>query len=156
MPDEHCADFATRPDIEVAYLDTSLLVAALTPEAHTATAQEWLADQTPEQLVISEWTATEFSAALSMKVRMRHLDESARSEVLAVFNTMKNETFEVLAVKQTDFVSAARLADHHESGLRAGDALHLGIAANATQQIVSLDKTLVDAALAAGIAARLL
>lgn len=60
------------------YLDTSLLVAALTREPRTAAIQKWLATQNPEQLAISDWTVTEFSAALSMKVRMRALDDVSR------------------------------------------------------------------------------
>lgn len=127
----------------------------MTSEAQTAKAQRWLAEQSPEQLAISEWTVTEFSAALSMKVRMCHLNESARAEVLLTFTAMMRENFEVLPVTPSDFRSATRLADRHESGLRAGDALHLGIAANAGQQIISLDKALIEAALAVGISARL-
>ncbi|MDN5863298.1 MAG: type II toxin-antitoxin system VapC family toxin [Salinisphaera sp.] len=140
----------------MAYVDTSLLVAALTREARTAAAQRWLAGQPPEQLVISDWTITEFSAALSMKVRMRHLDESARAQVLSAFTSMTRDSFDVLAITRDAFALATRFADQHASGLRAGDALHLGIAARADEPIVSLDRSLVKAALGIGISAELL
>lgn len=139
----------------MAYIDTSVLVAAMTRESRTASIQRWLAAQPPDQLCISDWTMTEFSAALSMKVRMRHLDEVARAEVLTTFASMTQNSFEVLPVSRKDFALAARLADQHGSGLRAGDALHLGIAANARKIIVSLDRALVKAALAAGIHAQI-
>lgn len=139
----------------MAYLDTSLLVAALTREARTTAVQRWLAEQAPERLAISEWTATEFSAALSMKVRMRQLEAAMRADAQAVFTALVRETFTLLPVASEDFRTAARLADAHASGLRAGDALHLGIVANHGEQLLSLDHAQVKAALAAGISARL-
>lgn len=137
------------------YLDTSLLVAAFSRERRTAETQKWLAGQAPDQLVISDWTATEFSAALSMKVRMKQLDAASRADALAVFTRLVRETFTVLPVSRDDFREAARLADLHESGLRAGDALHLGIVSNHGERLLSLDRVQVQAAVAAGISARL-
>lgn len=137
------------------YLDTSLLVAALTPERRTAEVQRWLAKQKPDDLVISDWTVTEFSAALSMKVRSRQLDPESRSDALALFTRLARETFSVLPVAREDFREASRLADLHESGLRAGDALHLGVVANHGERLFSLDRVQVEVAVAAGISARL-
>lgn len=137
------------------YLDTSLLVAALTPERRTAEVQRWLAKQKPDDLVISDWTITEFSAALSMKVRSRQLDPESRSDALALFTRLARETFSVLPVAREDFREASRLADLHESGLRAGDALHLGVVANHGERLLSLDRVQVEVAVAAGISARL-
>lgn len=137
------------------YLDTSFLVAALTRERRSAEAQRWLARQNPDVLVISDWTITEFSAALSMKVRNRQLDASLRSDVLAVFTRLVRDTFCVLQVQRADYREAARLADLHESGLRAGDALHLGIVVNNGERLLSLDRVQVEVAIASGISARL-
>ena len=70
--------------MRVLYLDTSLLVAVLTNEPRTNELQEWLAVQTPDSLTISDWVVTEFSGALSMKVRTGQLNTGNRADALAV------------------------------------------------------------------------
>ncbi|QKT04796.1 type II toxin-antitoxin system VapC family toxin [Ectothiorhodospiraceae bacterium 2226] len=133
------------------YLDTSLLVAALTNEARTSDMQTWLAAQDPEALFISEWVITEFSAALSAKVRVGHIGASHRADALAVFTALTERSFGVLAVSRAEFRAAARFADQHAIGLRAGDALHLAVAANHGARLCSLDRTLVNAGDALGV-----
>ena len=67
------------------YLDTSILVAALTAESETSRMQIWIAAQASDELVISPWVVTESSAALSIKVRMGHLAVADHALVLSVF-----------------------------------------------------------------------
>lgn len=138
------------------YLDTSLLVAALTREVRTAAMQDWLAAQPPEQLVISDWVITEFSGALSLKVRVGQLTATQRAEVLAVFTSLAEASFTVLAVSRLEFQMAARFADQYNTGLRSGDALHLAIASSHGARLCSLDRLLVSAADTLGVSAKLL
>ena len=56
------------------YLDTSLLVAALTNEQETERIQGWLGQRAEGDLAIHYWVATEFSSALSIKPRAGHID----------------------------------------------------------------------------------
>jgi predicted nucleic acid-binding protein len=64
------------------YLDTSLLVAALTNETETRRMQAWLGEQEPSDLAISDWVITEFSAALSMKLRSGQIEVIHRADAL--------------------------------------------------------------------------
>jgi predicted nucleic acid-binding protein len=138
------------------YIDTSVLVAALTNESRTVEMQDWLAAQAPDDLVISDWVMAEFSAALSVKVRTGQLGPEHRAEALAAFRSMAELSLNVVSVSRMDFAAAARLSDQHTSGLRAGDALHLAIAANHGYRLVCLDRTLAQAGLELGVDARLL
>jgi len=141
--------------LTVTYLDTSLLVAALTREPRTERAQKWLSAQPLQALSISDWVITEFSAALSLKVRMKQLRPVHRADALAAFTALAEESLSVLPLSRLDFRTAARFADQHGRGLRAGDALHLAVAANHGTRLLSLDRTQVEAAKALGVSASL-
>ena len=138
------------------YVDTSVLVAALTNEAQTARMQAWLGRQSTGDLGISEWVATEFSAALSMKVRGGFIDQRQRAEVLAKFTNLVADAFAMLPITTNQFRTAARFADQAATGLRAADALHLAVAADHGASIATLDRQLAKAATTLGVSARAL
>src|SRR5215467_13297033 len=129
------------------YLDTSLLVAALTNEAETGRMQHWLGQQPEDNLAISDWVVTEFSSALSIKLRTGQIRIVDRAEALATFTRLVTDSFTAIPVSRSDFRTAARLADQHAIGLRAGDALHLAICANHGAALCTLDRRLSDAGL---------
>jgi len=133
------------------YLDTSVLVASLTREAATSGVQAWLARENPNELAISNWSVTELSSALALKLRVGAITLDQRARALSAFSTLVSESFRLLPVDGEHFVSAARMSNQHELGLRAGDALHCAIAAGRGATLATLDRRLADAAPRIGV-----
>lgn len=122
------------------YLDTSLLISILTPEAESARAQNWLKDQGQDEFAISDWTVAEFSSALAINLRSRKIAEADRAEALATFSRMARDNFTSLPIDSAHFHRAAQFADRYELGLRAADALHLAICVDFGATFCTLDR----------------
>ena len=136
----------------IRYLDTSLLVAALVREPSSERIQAWLAAQDPAACAISDCVVTEFSSALSIKLRSGQLGEDHRATVLANFTGLATRRLAVLPVERRHFRDAARFADRQALGLRSGDALHLAVCADQGATLCTLDRRMAQAATVLGIA----
>jgi uncharacterized protein len=107
----------------------------------------------PEDLAISDWVVTEFSAALSIKLRTGQIEVSHRADALAAFARLRADSFVVLSGQH--FRSATRLADQHSLGLRAGDTLHFAICVDRGATICTLDRRLGEVGPLVGVQALL-
>lgn len=133
------------------YLDTSVLVASLTREAATSGVQAWLARKNPDELAISNWSVTEVSSALALKLRAGTITIDQRARALSAFSTLVSDSLLLLPVDGEHFKAAARMSGQHELGLRAGDALHCAVAAGRGATLATLDRRLADAAPLVGV-----
>jgi uncharacterized protein len=128
------------------YVDTSIHISGLTNEVQTSAVQAWMSQQTVGQLTISDWVVTEFSSALSIKVRTGQLPAAERSAIMARFTQLCAGTFRILPIKRSAYRAAAKYCDQFALGLRANDALHLAICAENGATLCTLDQRLGSAA----------
>jgi predicted nucleic acid-binding protein len=134
------------------YFDTSFLAPLLLEEATSDAVERFIASLPAGTLAISHWTRVEFASLLAREVRMGGLDRGAASEVDTQFEAIVAESFVVLAPSIRDFGLAKQYLGRHDTGLRAGDALHLAIAQNnGVEALYSLDKTLLGAGTIVGV-----
>lgn len=135
------------------YVDTCVLLAALTPEADSTAAAAFLA-QTSDVLAISSWTSTEFLSALGLKVRTGALSHAEAEKVLNCFEHTLAPALLVLELEAQDFRNANACLRGWPTALRAADALHLAVAAGRNATLCSLDARFVATALELGFQAR--
>jgi len=130
----------------VLYFDTSLLVPLILPEATSSKITAFFRTLAADAFTVSHWTLVEFSSLIAREVRMGRLDGAAAMRADARFGEMVEASFTILLPTAGDFTLARQYLRNPETGLRAGDALHLAVAANHhAAAIYSLDKILLRA-----------
>jgi len=128
------------------YLDTSVLVPLFVPEEASERIQGWFERQGAEGLAIGDWTLTEFSSALGLKVRARTLKTAQAHRARDLLERIATDSLQVLTPGRADYACAGSFLGQYALGLRAGDALHLAIAHNAgAEAVYSLDRKFVAA-----------
>lgn len=135
------------------YIDTCLLIPLFVPEPATEMACEYFAATANQNMAISHWTQTEFASAISFKVRGRQMDAPTALGIIHAFQKLAEASFILLPPAQNDFARSQEYLTRFDTGLRAGDALHLAIARNHQATLVTLDRLLLSAATSLGIAA---
>ena len=125
------------------YVDTSVVVALLTLEPSTEAVTTWFSEL-EEPLVSSDWLVTEFSSALSIKIRTGQLTESTARVVHREFHALISGGLRLVPVSRVAFKEAAEMAQSHKHGLRSGDSLHLAVAREiGAQTIATLDRVMI-------------
>lgn len=124
------------------YVDTSVWVAVFASEHDTRRATRWLEENVGHEMAISPWVRVEFASALSLKLRTRQIDGAEAIGALTNFSKTVDRSVSELPVLTDDFLTAAAWCGRHESGLRAGDALHLAVAGRYDAMLSTLDRKL--------------
>jgi predicted nucleic acid-binding protein len=133
------------------YLDTSVMVALLTPEERSAVALEWF-ERCRETLISSDWLITETHRVLGIKQRHHGLSQDARAAAGAQFERLLQGGVELRSLDRGRFRHAAELLQDPGLGLRAGDALHLVVARHSRcSQLASFDGRMQQAAVVLGL-----
>ncbi len=135
------------------YLDTSVVIALITPDRHTASVMDWLEGRRRGDVVASAWVVTETASALSLKQRAGTLDELARARAERSFELLiSGGELGLLSVPSAAFANAAEMVRHWRLGLRGSDALHLAIAQHHGAVVATFDRAQAQAATELGIA----
>lgn len=124
------------------YVDTSVIVALLIVEPKTQSVTAWYTGlgDTP---TCSDWLLTEFSSALSIKLRTGQINEASANRVRKEFKLLADGGLRIAPVSRGAFGHAAEMVRLHDSGLRSGDSLHLAVALElGANQMATLDGTL--------------
>ena len=127
------------------YLDTSFIAPLAIAEASSESIEAFLL-RCEAELATSQWTRVELASLVARRVRMREFDTDQADAIRAVFDQLLAESFTTLPVATADFTTAETLLGKADTGLRAGDALHLAVARNhRAKTLYTLDRGLLKA-----------
>ncbi|MBU2806342.1 type II toxin-antitoxin system VapC family toxin [Acidithiobacillus ferridurans] len=128
------------------YLDTSFIAPFFISE-DTSDAVENHLRHIDGTLVISDWTRVEFASLLARWVQIKELNVAQADAIREVFDAALLSSFEIWVISSSDCAVAIQLLRDPATGLRAGDALHLGVTHNHHRpHLLSLDQGMVKAA----------
>ncbi len=128
------------------YVDTSALVPVFIRDSKSEAVIGWL-ESSGERLAISEGSLGEFASALAIKVRTGQTAANLAKQATARVREFAQKHCTVAVPGREEFRRAAELAGDDTLKLRAGNALHLAIAASLSAQgILCLDDAMIQSA----------
>jgi hypothetical protein len=133
------------------YLDTSILVALLTPEPLSERADTFIRNS-PGALVVSDFAVAEFSAVIARRVRVREFTAEQAGLALGAFDEWLVGAAERGEIQAGDVALATAYIRRLDLPLLAPDALHISIARRLEATLVTFDRGMAAAAGALGVA----
>ena len=126
------------------YLDTGLVVSLIAVEPSTSAAHQWLGEQGEEELVISDWVVRGGVDPLDGPAGGRP-GRSRPEPGGAQPAASDGRVFGNVPVTRQAFRTAATTAGRADLSLRAGDALHLAVAAEHGARVATGDARQAEA-----------
>ena len=133
------------PTAATRYLDTSAIAPMFVPDGHSDAMRGWLARKA-QPLIISDFGAAEFAAAVGRLLRMGELRATDTNAVLSKFDRWRTDQVLVRLTTANDIAACGRLVRDFRLKLGAADALHLAIAITIDAPLVTFDLRLASAA----------
>jgi predicted nucleic acid-binding protein len=132
------------------YLDTSALVPLFVQEASTESLTRYLAES-EDKLVISDFAAGEFAAAISKAVRLHRLTQHDALAVIHDFDQWRGDQQLVLTTSPEVLLAAEQIVRRFTLKLMLPDAIHLAFCERGKLRLVSLDARQIAAGAALGL-----
>ena len=127
-------------------MDKSLIAFLVITESSSDAVEALLLKVKPGDLATGLWTRIELASLLARKLRMREITAAQAAAARQEFLHVLDESFEMLLPTPADFATAVSFLETPKTGLRAGDAFHLAIAANhGAKKIFALDQGFIKA-----------
>ena len=127
------------------YLDTSVLVALLTPDAFAARSEQFKSDN-ENSLVVSDFAAAELASVISQRVRTRTTSRENARLVLADFDAWLTGVNLRPQIDPADVARADFYLRRLDLPLRAPDAIHIAVAQRLGATLVTFDRAMTMAA----------
>jgi uncharacterized protein len=128
------------------YLDTSFIAPLVLSERSSERVEAIVMKLKSGELSTSLWTRIEFASLVARKLRMGEFSATQAQAIRSEFQKLLEESLTVLVPSAADFATAIGFLEMPKTGLRAGDAFHLAIAANCgAKKIFTLDGGLITA-----------
>jgi len=133
------------------YLDTSVVIALLKPEALSDRADGFISEH-PTGVILSDFAAAEFASAVARWVRSREINMSEGHIALESFDSWVARSAQRVEIGPADVAAASALLRRLDLPLRKPDAIHIAIAQRLRATLVTFDRQMAASARAIGAA----
>jgi uncharacterized protein len=127
------------------YLDTSVLVALLTPDEFAGRSEQFRSDN-ENSLAVSDFAAAEFASVVSRRVRTRITSRENARSALADFDAWLTGVNLRPQIDPADVARADIYLRRLDLPLRTPDAIHIAIAQRLGATLVTFDRAMTSAA----------